>query len=50
MGAIYAEIFEIYNVRYVRFNGAACDDTKICTCGYLGAFPTSLLSSSLLSA
>ena len=34
------EIFEIYSGRYVRFNGAACDDTEICSPWYLGAVPT----------
>ena len=34
-----AEIFEIYSGRYVRFNGAACDDTEIGSPWYLGAFP-----------
>ena len=30
---------EIYSGRYVRFNGAACDDTEIGSPWYLGAFP-----------
>ena len=42
-GAICGEIFEIYSGRYVRFNGAACDDTEICSLWYLGPFPPTII-------
>ena len=42
-GAICREIFEIYSGRYVRFNGAACDDTEICSPWYLGPFPPTII-------